>query len=613
MTDVPYDDEPLGPGDGDINPLDGTTFNAATGQFRAPDDEPPMFTEEQFSEVFEFFRGCVARHVVYPLGELIREENRALDRALFSIAYHSGPRTQQIQSVVRGLMRQQATEHGLVTDGGLSPYAGEIIRDFTLKAYVDAATELRRRVTQRARTSRGEARRRQAANPDELGVEEMLQSDSAYIQAVGVLLARRRGRIWWDEFQKNYYTDWLGGADDRVVDVRPLNEDIMLTIKTWIIPHSRILSKLGTLTLTEAVQHVAKRDTRNELTDWLKSLEWDGTERLKEMAKEVFGIENNDYATRAVMNMLVSAVARAFDPGCQMSSMVVIQSPQDMGKSKFIRVLAGDRWYREVTAKPGDKDFVTNMTGGWLLEIAELASLARYGTDDPVVKDAISRASDFIRPPYGRTVQEYRRSSIFIATTNDSSWHRDVTGGKRFWPIVALMVCLAWVEQHREQLWAEAVHAYRAGFEYWEVPKEAHAEALAEAAQYNPLEDDVFTRLVEGTRSGALYTGLRGNNTSPMAGTSPDGTTEAERFGSLVTLHRVGVWWMGISIENIDRKQHEVARVLMRLGWVKHRVKIDGRVHRAWVPGPEGEKLLREAAVNGVGSPGSAQWNLIPE
>lgn len=621
MTDVPDNDddnqEPVGDDieDGHVNPLTDEVYDAQAGEYRGSGEEPVRFTDAQFDELQEFFRGLVAQRVEYPMGELLNPVNRALDTIMGSVAYHSVARLKQLESLVRGLMRNDLRDHGPISEGGMSPYVSEAVRAFSVKPYLDAADRLRRDINARrrrrsqAQNSRGQ--RRQQANPGVMSVNEMVDSDSPFLVCVGLLLMRRAGRVWWDEFQKNYFTDWDGSNNDAVVPIKPITDDVMLAIKAWLIPHSRTLSKLGTQTVTEAVMHVAKMDVRNELTDWLNSLRWDGTERLKAMAKEIFGIEGNDYAVRAVMNMMVSAVARAMNPGCQMSSMLVIRSPQDMGKSKLIRILAGDRWYREVVAKPTDKDFVVNMTGGWLLEVAELASIAKHGTDDASVKDAISRATDYIRPPYGRTTQEYKRSSIFIGTTNDSHWHRDVTGGKRWWPITALKVDLDWAKANREQLWAEAVKAYLDGYAYWEVPLEAHAEALNEVAQYDPVEDDVDSRLMEGLRSGALYGGLLDHpNVLPMSGTNRDGTTEEERFGNLVTLQRVGVWWMGIAIDQINRRQHDVRRLLTTVGWVDQRVRAGGKQHRAWLPGPKALARYRET---GSVSTSSDPWNLIPE
>jgi len=617
MTDVPENDS--GVDDGELNPLTGETYDATLGEYRGEGEAPAQFTEAQFDEVREFFRGLVQRRDVYPMARLLEPDNRVIDRYLNSIAYHAPAQATQLQSTVRGMMRIDARDHGVFSDGGMSPYTNEIIREFNFKPYIDANDRLRRDVAQRrrARASRTRDRQRPVATGEGMSVDDMLASDSVYLTAVGVLLKYRRGRIWWDEFQKNYYTDWGGGHDDRVIEKKPLTEDVILSIKTWMIPYSRALSKLGTLTLTEAVQHVAKMDTRNELTEYLGGLQWDGTERLAQMAKMVFGIENDPYATRAIVNMMVSAVARAYDPGCQMSSMVVIQSPQDMGKSKLIRVLAGPRWYREVVARPNDKDFVVNMTGGWLLEVAELASIAKHGTDDPVVKDAISRASDFIRPPYGRTVQEYKRSSIFIGTTNDSHWHRDVTGGKRFWPVTAIRVDIEWAAQWRDQLWAEAVKAYRDGHAYWEVPREAHAEALNLVAQHDPLEDGVWTRLVNGARSGGLYLGrerlVQGVNEVATEGTDVSGASEEERFGNLVTTERVGVWWMGISVENINKRQHDVRRLLTRLGMQAVKRRAGSGPRWFWTLTEEGERRLAETGARNTGTANSDQWNLIPE
>jgi hypothetical protein len=131
----------------------------------------------------------------------------------------------------------------------------------------------------------------------------------------------------------------------------------------------------------------------------------------------------------------------------------------------------------------------------------------------------------------------------------------------------------------------------------------------------------VWQRLVEGVRSGGLYIAATGQErVAPVDGAGLDGASEQERYGNIVTVARVGIWWMGISIENINGRQHDVTRVLTRLGMQHVRRRASGRLRWFWVLTDEGRaKMLAEGGWNSrspvppSSGENSDQWNLIPE
>lgn len=237
----------------------------------------------------------------------------------------------------------------------------------------------------------------------------------------------------------------------------------------------------------EAVECVARRYAYNPLVDYLRGLKWDGTPRVARVLVDFFGAEDTQYTRRVGEILLVSAVARALKPGCKVDTMVIFESVQGTGKTTAMRALFGDQYYAEAKESPTSKDFYVALQGRWCVEIEEMESFSK--ADTRKVKQAVSAQTDTFRPPYGRLAKTFPRQCVFTGTTNEDQYLRDPTGARRFLPTRAPSVNVPALRQARDQLWAEAVHLFEAGHNYWTLPEGAadEQEARYEADSWEDL------------------------------------------------------------------------------------------------------------------------------
>jgi predicted P-loop ATPase len=242
------------------------------------------------------------------------------------------------------------------------------------------------------------------------------------------------------------------------------------------------------------IQTVARENRIHPVRDYLNALKWDGTPRLDTWLTRYFGVEDSPYVRAIGPRFLISAVARIFEPGCQVDHMLILEGPQGVLKSSALRALAGAAWFTDRISRLGSKDSAMEVAGVWLIELAELDALTK--ATNSAIKSFITRRHDRFRPPHGKHVIEQPRQCVFTGTINPtgSGYLRDTTGARRFWPVACGVIDLEAIARNRDQLWAEAVVRFRAGAPWWlETPE---LEALATAEQAARFEVDAWAETV---------------------------------------------------------------------------------------------------------------------
>jgi putative DNA primase/helicase len=314
------------------------------------------------------------------------------------------------------------------------------------------------------------------------------------------------GRIWFDLFLERMLTTW-DATEQEWSDA----DDCRLQL--WL-QREVGLSKVSLQTVHDAVRYVARKHPRNQLSEWVSALRWDGLTNVEDVLIRGFGAPNTNYHRQVGRCWMVSLVARALRPGCKVDTMIVLEGAQGVGKSSGLRVL-GEPWFTECHEEISGKDFYGVISGRWLVEIAEMHAFSRSEIDK--VKGIISNQNDRYRAPYARHAEDHPRRCVFAGTTNRTDWNEDPTGARRFWPVKTGQVDLAWLKEKRDQLYAHAATLLRSGGNWWDVDREEaerQQEMRRRADAWEPLISAYLKKMLDGgeewVTTGQVLTGAVG-------------------------------------------------------------------------------------------------------
>lgn len=237
-------------------------------------------------------------------------------------------------------------------------------------------------------------------------------------------------------------------------------------------------------TVGPIVLAVAQERLQHVVRDYFDGLKWDGVARLDRWLTRYLGVEETPYSRAVGAKWLISGVARIIEPGCKVDTILVLEGKQGIGKSRAIKILAGD-WFCDSMPDLHMKDAAIQLAGALIIEFAELDSL--YRSEAGTIKAFLSRSTDRYRPPYGKNAIDAPRQVIFAGSVNESEYLKDSTGGRRFWPVKCGEVFdLAGLQADRDQLWAEAVARYKAGEKHWlDEPELVQAAADQQAERFD--------------------------------------------------------------------------------------------------------------------------------
>lgn len=247
--------------------------------------------------------------------------------------------------------------------------------------------------------------------------------------------------------------------------------------------------------ITDAVNLAMNDNKRHPVREYLDSLSWDGEKRIDRLFVRLLGAADNDYTHAVTRKSLIGAVARIYRPGCKYDYMPVLVGPQGCGKSMTLSKLGGP-WFSDSLYTVQGKDAYEQLQGAWIIEMAEMAAIKKSEIEQ--IKQFISKQVDTFRAAYAARTTSNPRQCVFFGTTNDDVFLKDVTGGRRFWPIDVVGSDLDLDVELRpeivDQIWAEAVVYFKNG-EKWRLDRES--ERLAREQQDLHTEKNDLAGMIE--------------------------------------------------------------------------------------------------------------------
>ena len=333
------------------------------------------------------------------------------------------------------------------------------------------------------------------------------------------------------------HDEWRGG---------PINDADLGLIRVAI--EQAGMHNVGADLTAGAVRAVAELNRYHPVKDWLESLHHDGKARLDTWLTRYLGVDASPYSRAVGRAFLVAMVARVMRPGCKHDHVLILRGEQGIRKSTACRILSGDDYFSDtLPAIKNDKiEAYRHLRGKWLIEMGELASATKSLSED--LKSFLSGQVDAYRAPYARKDEIIKRQCVFVGTTNEDTFLRDASGGRRFWPVTCgAKIATEGLAADRGQLFAEAVAAFRAG-EAWHLSPEL--EQLAKIEQEAAREEHPWEQRIREILDG--LTEGDGFDRQPK-----DSVTAAE----LLTL-------LGIPTEKQNGgNAKQVAGTLKKLGW----------------------------------------------
>ncbi len=226
---------------------------------------------------------------------------------------------------------------------------------------------------------------------------------------------------------------------------------------------------------------------------WLDSLpQWNGHDYITELAARI--PTTQPHWPKYLKMWLIGMVAQWRESDKQLTGNALtplLIGRQGCGKTRFCKIILPPElrdYYNDKINFKNEFDLNIALTMFAMINIDEFDKTT--ASQQIVLKYLLSSAEVKFRPPYGKTIKQFRRYTSFIGTTNQQKPLVDPTGSRRF-------VCVSIPNDkdidfednlHHEQLFAQVLHLFNSGERYW-LDNEEIATLIKENEPYQKLND----------------------------------------------------------------------------------------------------------------------------
>lgn len=277
------------------------------------------------------------------------------------------------------------------------------------------------------------------------------------------------------------------------VNGTPINDAIAAKIRTDMRDAGyKVMNAVEDAYISHAV-----KNGFHPIKDYFTGLHHDGGDHIARLAQHfadsgpIFA-DGRSWFYHAFRRWLIGYVARVFDQ--VQLPMLVLESAQRKGKSHFARWLASSLpdYFIEGPINPEDKDSFLRLASSFLWEVSELGATVRKA-DIEGLKSFITLHHVTVRRPYAKFDLHLPAVAGLIGTINDSGgFLNDSTGTRRALTIPITSIDWSYSQGvDVNQVWAEAIAAYRAGesVDLTADERETQAQVNANFESPDPVDD----------------------------------------------------------------------------------------------------------------------------
>ena len=341
--------------------------------------------------------------------------------------------------------------------------------------------------------------------------------------------------------------------------------------------------------VTDVTHCLAEENAYNPIHNYLEHCAKNATpvDYFDSLAQELLGVEGETitnprlptgrlYADEVLRRFLIGAVARALQPGCPHSWMLILVGSQNLGKSNFFQYLtppdALNQTYPWATTIQQGIGYVKDrphaLHGGWLVLLDETDRyFKRQYTEE--LKNLVSVAIDRSARKY-ENERDFPRSFVLCGATNNANFMVDPTGNRRFMPIQVpgkvpapedpniRIIDLDRIKRDRDGIWAAAYQAY--------LDNPVHEFSSYELTAVEPVHQG---HTVDSPLEQTLRKAME-RQCSFLYRNKP-GYTMRDLFE-----------WMNVPIDRSAGMTRQVSDELRRMGYENTVAKIQGTATRFW-------------------------------
>ena len=205
---------------------------------------------------------------------------------------------------------------------------------------------------------------------------------------------------------------------------------------------------------------------------WLKDLpEWDGHDYIADLARRV--PTDQPHWEKYLRYWLVGMVAQWRESDKQLTGNALtplLIGRQGCGKTRFCKILLPPElrdYYNDKLNFKNEFDLNIALTSFALINLDEFDKTTN--SQQIVLKYLLSSSDVKFRPPYGKTIKQYRRYTSFIGTTNQLQPLVDPTGSRRFVCVgIPIGQNIDYTDNlNHRQLFAQALYLFNNKEHFW--------------------------------------------------------------------------------------------------------------------------------------------------